>query len=83
MIRNREPIKDKSFFDKLISDTSFPEKLIVILWCMFPYFLYIMLDFLTVWWYRILGTVGVWVILSLFCYWFGVFMSSEDRDWNY
>ena len=32
-------------------------------------------------WYRVVTSIGVWVLLTLCCYWFGVFMSNEERSW--
>ena len=26
--------------------------------------------------------IGIWIVMTLLCYWFGVFMSNEQRDWN-
>ena len=82
MIRHREQIKEKSFSEMLISDTSFPEKLIVIMWCAMPYLIWMMSEGLEIW-YRVLTSIGVWILLTLLCYWFGKFMSNPDRDWNY
>jgi len=80
--RDSRGYKEKSFMETLISDTSFPEKLIVIMWCAMPYLIWMMADGLEIW-YRVITSIGVWLFLSLLCYWFGKFMSSEDRDWNY
>tara|TARA_Y100000593_G_scaffold85028_1_gene161423 strand:- start:542 stop:790 length:249 start_codon:yes stop_codon:yes gene_type:complete len=82
MIRHREQIKEKSFSEMLISDTSFPEKLVVIMWCAMPYLIWMMSEGLEIW-YRVLTSIGVWILLTLLCYWFGKFMSNPDRDWNY
>ena len=78
--RDRGKYKEKSFMEMLISDTSFPEKLIVIMWCAMPYLIWMMAEGLEIW-YRVLTSIGVWLFLSLCCYWFGKFMSSEDRSW--
>ena len=80
--RDRHRYKQKSFGEMLISDTSFPEKLIVIMWCAMPYLIWMMAEGLEIW-YRILTSIGLFVLLTLLCYWFGNFMSSQDRDWNY
>ena len=82
MIRRREPIKKKGWFESFIDDYSFMEKLILMLWCTFPYFIFIMLDWFDIW-IRVALALGIFIISSLLCYWFGVFMSSEDRDWYY
>ena len=63
MIR-RDQIKEKSFMEMLISDTSFPEKLIVILWCGMPYLIWMMAEGLEIW-YRILTSIGLFVLLTL------------------
>ena len=34
-------------------------------------------------WYIVLISIGIFILLTLLCYWFGKFMSSGDRDWNY
>ncbi len=80
MIRRKPELK-KSWFEILIDDTTFPEKLVCITWCGLPYIIWIMLDNLIIW-YKIIGTIGVWLLLTLLCYWFGKFMSSEERHWN-
>ena len=79
--RDRRGYKEKSFSEMLISDTSFPEKLIVILWCGMPYLIWMMADGLGIL-YKVLTSIGVWIFLTLCCYWFGTFMSSEERHWN-
>jgi len=81
MIHRRHNYKEKSFSEMLISDTSFPEKLIVIAWCGMPYLIWMMADGLGLI-YKILTSIGVWVFLTLCCYWFGKFMGSEERHWN-
>ena len=78
--RDRRGYKEKSFSEMLISDTSFPEKLIVIMRCAMPYLIWVMAEGLEIW-YRVITSIGIWLFLSLLCYWFGKFMSSEDRDW--
>ncbi len=32
--------------------------------------------------YKIPIVIVVWILLTLLCWWFGHFMSSEERDWN-
>ena len=80
MMIRRNDYKDKSFMEMLISDTSFPEKLVVIMWCGMPYIIWMMADGLELM-YKIPISIGMWILLTLLCYWFGVFMSSQDRDW--
>ena len=80
MIRRREQIKQKGWFETWIDDLSFSEKLITIMWCGLPYIIWIMADGLDVI-YKILISIGIWIFLTLCCYWFGKFMSSQDRSW--
>ena len=79
--RDRRGYKEKSFMEMLISDTSFPEKLVTIVWCGMPYLIWMMCDGLDMI-YKIPISIGVWILLSLLCYWFGNFMSSGERHWN-
>ena len=79
--RDRGKYKEKSFMEMLISDTSFPEKLIVIMWCAMPYLIWMMADGLDIM-YKIPISIGIWILLTLLCYWFGHFMSSDQRHWN-
>ena len=81
MIRRREQLLKKSWFEEWL-DISFPEKLVTIAWCGLPYLIWMMVDGLAVG-YKVLASIGVWILMTLLCYWFGVFMSSEDRDWYY
>ena len=80
MIRRREQIKQKGWFETWIDDLSFSEKLITIMWGGLPYIIWIMADGLDVI-YKILISIGIWIFLTLCCYWFGKFMSSQDRSW--
>ncbi len=81
MIRRREPVLKKGWFEVWIDDFSLPEKLVTIIWCGLPYIIWIMADSLNVV-YKILISIGVWILLTLLCWWFGMFMSSGDRHWN-
>ena len=81
MIHKKSNYKEKGFIETLISDTSFPEKLIVIAWCGMPYLLWMMAEGLGVV-YKVPIVISVWILLTLLCYWFGHFMSSDERDWN-
>ena len=80
MIRRREPQLKKGWFEGWL-DLSFPEKLITIMWCGMPYLLWMMSEGLNIG-YKIPISIGVWILLTLLCYWFGVFMASEERHWN-
>ena len=76
----KNTLKNKNWGETFISDYSFPEKLIIILWCGFPYLIWMMCDGVEIW-YRVLISVGIWILMTILCYWFGTFMSSQDRDW--
>ena len=80
MIRRRETLLKKSWFEEWL-DITFPEKLITIAWCGLPYIIWLMVDGLAVG-YKVLASIGVWILLTLLCYWFGRFMSSGERHWN-
>ena len=79
VINKRNQPRQKGWFEQWL-DLSFMEKLITIMWCGMPYLLWMMADGLEVW-YRVVTSIGVWLFLTLCCYWFGKFMSSEDRSW--
>ena len=78
MIRKKVDRK-KGWFEEWL-DLSFMEKLISIMWCGMPYLIWMMSDGLDIM-YKIPISIGVWIFLTLCCYWFGTFMSSQDRDW--
>ena len=80
MIRRREQTLKKAWFEEWL-DITFMEKLVTIAWCGLPYLLWLMFDDLIIV-YKLLASIGVWLFLTLLCYWFGKFMSSEQRDWN-
>ena len=80
MIRRREQLKHKGWFEQWL-DISFPEKLISIMWCGLPYLIWMMCGSLDVM-YKIPISIGVWILMTLLCYWFGHFMSSGERHWN-
>ena len=80
VIKKRNRYKEKDGFETWL-DISFPEKLVTIMWCGIPYLIWMMVGGLEIW-YKILISIGVWVLLTLLCYWFGHFMSSDQRDWN-
>ena len=46
-----------------------------------PYLLWMMAEGLGVV-YKVPIVISVWILLTLLCWWFGHFMSSEERDWN-
>ena len=79
MIRDRHKPKPKGWFEEWL-DFTFPEKLITIGWCGMTYILWMMTEGLELI-YRIPTVIGVWILLTLLCYWFGHFMSSQDRSW--
>ena len=80
MIHKRNQPKPKGWFEEWL-DISFPEKLVTIAWCGLPYLIWLMVDGLDLI-YKIPITIGIWILLTLLCYWFGKFMSSGDRHWN-
>ena len=80
MIRRREPQLRKGWFEEWL-DITFPEKMVTVAWCGLPYLIWLMVDGLDLI-YKIPITLGIWIFLTLLCYWFGKFMSSEQRNWN-
>ena len=80
IIRDRHKPRKTSWLEDWLN-ISFPEKMITILWCGMPYLIWIMADGLGIL-YKILTSMGVWIFLTLCCYWFGKFMGSEERHWN-
>ena len=80
MIR-REPQLKKSWFERFLEDYSFPEKMVVILWSGMSYLIWMIVDGLDIW-IRALVSIGIFILLTLLCYWFGNFMSSDQRHWN-
>jgi len=80
IIRDRHKPHSKGWFEEWL-DITFAEKLVTIAWCGLPYILWLMVDELSVV-YKIPISIGVWIFLTLLCYWFGKFMSSEERYWN-
>ena len=77
IIRDRYKPTKKGWFEEWL-DFSFMEKLITIMWCGMPYIIWMMADGLSVP-YKILTSIGVWILLTLLCWWFGKFMS--EREW--
>jgi hypothetical protein len=80
MIRERHKPQSKGWFEEWL-DISFVEKLISIMWCGLPYIIWLMADGLNVG-YKVLVSIGVWILMTILCYWFGNFMSSQERYWN-
>tara|TARA_Y100000034_G_scaffold70465_1_gene85031 strand:- start:131 stop:376 length:246 start_codon:yes stop_codon:yes gene_type:complete len=81
MIRRREPQLKKGWSESFIDDTNFIEKIAFIMWFGMIGIFYIMFDMLDIW-IRILISIGSFTISSIIIYWFGNFMSSEERHWN-
>ena len=80
VINKRNQPRQKGWFEQWL-DLSFMEKLITIMWCGMPYLLWMMNEGLNIG-YKIPIVIGIWIVMTLLCYWFGVFMSNEQRDWN-
>ena len=80
IIRKGRQDRKKGWIEEWL-DLSFVEKLISIMWCGMPYLIWMMADGLDVM-YKIPISIGIWVLLTLCCYWFGIFMSSDQRHWN-
>ena len=78
-MRYKEQMRKKGWFEEWL-DLSFMEKLISIMWCGMPYLIWMMADGLEIW-YRVITSIGVWILLTLLCWWFGNFMSNQDRHW--
>ena len=80
MIHRRHQLKSKGWFEEWL-DISFIEKLVTIMWCGMPYIIWLVVDDLIIV-YKVLTSIGVWILMTLLCYWFGNFMSSDEREWN-
>ena len=80
VINKRNQPRQKGWFEQWL-DLSFMEKLITIMWCGMPYLLWLMSEGLGMM-YKVPVVIVVWVVLTLLCWWFGHFMSSDERDWN-
>ena len=81
MIRRKKDPKPKGWFESWIDDTNIIEKILFLMWFGMIYMFYIMFDMFDIW-IRILLSIGLFSLSSLLIYWFGVFMSSEERNWN-
>tara|TARA_R110002110_G_scaffold181689_1_gene388111 strand:- start:3586 stop:3861 length:276 start_codon:yes stop_codon:yes gene_type:complete len=80
MIHRRNQLKSKGWFEEWL-DISLIEKLVTIMWCGMPYIIWLVVDDLIIV-YKVLTSIGVWILMTLLCYWFGKFMSSDEREWN-
>ena len=81
MIVRKDKYKPKGWFESFLDDTTFLEKIICLIWCSaMPFIIWMMCDSLELT-YKIIITIGVWLLMTLCCYWFGKFMS--ERDWYY
>ena len=80
VINKRNQPRTKGWFEEWL-DFSFMEKLITIMWCGMPYLLWMMAEGLGVM-YKVPIVISVWILLTLLCWWFGHFMSSDEREWN-
>tara|TARA_Y100000034_G_scaffold87403_1_gene104828 strand:- start:280 stop:525 length:246 start_codon:yes stop_codon:yes gene_type:complete len=80
VIKKRNRYKEKDGFETWL-DISFPEKLVSIMWCGLPYMIWLMLDNLSII-YKLVISIGIWILLTLLCLSFGKFMGSGDRYWN-
>ena len=80
MIHRRHQPRPKGWFEEWL-DLSFMEKLISIMWFGMTYMIWMMAEGLDVW-YRVIVSVSVFILLTLLCYLFGIFMSSDQRHWN-
>ena len=77
MIHRKHQPRPKGWFEEWL-DLSFVEKLISMMWCGMPYLIWMMADGLDIM-YKIPISIGMWILLTLLCYWFGKFMS--EREW--
>ena len=77
IIRDRYKPRKKGWFEEWL-DLSIMEKLVTVMWCGMPYIIWMMVEGLSVP-YKILTSIGVWILLTLLCWWFGKLMS--ERDW--
>ena len=80
MIRRKEQTLKKGWLEEWL-DITFVEKLVSIAWCGIPYLIWLITDELSII-YKIPISIGVWMLMTLLCYWFGKFMSSDQRYWN-
>ena len=80
LINRKEPGRKKGWFEQWL-DITFAEKLITMAWCGMPYLLWMMVEGLSVI-YKVPIVISVWILLTLLCWWFGHFMSSDEREWN-
>ena len=81
IINKRNQPKPVGWFEAFIDDTNIIEKILFLMWFGMIYMFYIVFDMFDIW-IRILISIGLFSLSSLLIYWFGVFMSSEERNWN-
>ena len=79
--KNRNKQLKEGWFEQFIDDTNIIEKLIFLIWFGMIGIFYIMFDMFNMW-IRILISIGLFSLSSILIYWFGCFMSSEERSWN-
>jgi len=80
IFRKGESQLKTSWFEEWL-DITFLEKLVTIIWCGMAYILWLVFgDLITL--YRVVVSIGTWIVLTLLTWWFGKFMGSEDRHWN-
>ena len=79
MIHKKYTDRKKGWFEEWL-ELSFMEKLVTIMWCGMPYLLWMISEGLSIP-YRVITSISVWILLTLLCYWFGKFMSNEERSW--
>ena len=82
IIRKGRQDRKKGWFESWIDDTTFIEKIVYIIWCVLPYGLFIMLDFIPNILIRLLIVSTIFIVVSLLIYGFGTFMSGDERRWN-
>ena len=80
VVNKRNQPRHKGWFEEWL-DLSFMEKLVTIMWCGMPYMLWMIAEDVIVM-YRLPIVIVIWILLTLSCWWFGHFMSSDQRDWN-
>ena len=81
IIRKGRQDRKKGWFESFIDDTNIIEKFGFLIWFGMIGILYIIFDGFDIW-IRIASSVFIFIVLSLLVYGFGVFMSSDERDWN-
>ena len=80
VVNKRNQPRHKGWFEEWL-DLSFMEKLVTIMWCGMPYMLWMIAEDVIVM-YRLPIVIVIWILLTISSWWFGHFMSSDQRDWN-